>query len=94
MKPYSSFQLSRWQNIGIRGSAALIVCALIAWLAPAMAIFGLFAAAFNPDGFASPLLGASYTRINATTKSNLTGQNADIQEELANTPTASLPVGK
>lgn len=72
---YSSFTLSRAQNLGLRA-----ILALIAFLA--CGPIGLLAAAFNPDGFGSPLLGASYTRINVLTKANATSQNTKVQEEL------------
>lgn len=75
MKPYSSFTLSRAQNLGLR---ALMACLAFLACGP----IGLLAAAFNPDGFGSPLLGASYTRINVNTKANTTDQNANLEEEL------------
>jgi hypothetical protein len=72
---YSSFTLSRAQNLGLRA-----LLALIAFLA--VGPIGLLAAALNPDGFGTPILGTSYTRINAGSKADATGQFANVQEQL------------
>ncbi len=74
MKPYSSFTLSRWQNIGLR---ALVAC--IAFLA--VGPIGLLAAALNPDGWGTPLLGV-YPQMNVTTKVGIVAQNAKNAQEL------------
>lgn len=72
---YTSFTLSRAQNLGLRA-----IMALIAFLA--CGPIGLLAVAFNPNGFGTPLLGMAYPTFNASTKSDITTQNAKNAEEL------------
>lgn len=75
MKPYSSFTLSRAQNLGLR---ALVACIAFFALGP----IGLLAAVFNPNGFGTPLLGANVTAMLGSTTTTVVAQNSKNRQEL------------